>query len=201
MSMMAERAGGRWTLALFLFLLLFLHGGLAVAASADFIHAEGKRLVDGHGDSFAVKGINLGNWLYPEAYLFQFKGHAFTPLEVTQTIEALVGQEQAARFWTKFREVYVTREDIAFIKAAGFNTVRVPLSWRLFVQVGNGAGGPTSVSKDRDGRCWINWCSGAASPDCASSSICTPRPADRLAIPTTRAQAIRCCSTCRNTGG
>ncbi len=36
-------------------------------------------------------------------------------------------------FWTTFRDRYITRDDIQFIKAAGFNTVRVPLHYALFV--------------------------------------------------------------------
>jgi hypothetical protein len=112
--------------------------GSALAASADFIHADGTRLVDGHGGSFAVKGINLGNWLVPEGYMFKFK-QARSPKEIAGVVDALVGPEEASRFWTAFRDVYVAKADIGFIKAVGFNTVRVPLNWRLFV--GSGEGG------------------------------------------------------------
>jgi endoglucanase len=144
--------------ALVIVFALALANGRGLAASADFIHADGKRLVDGRGVTFAVRGINLGNWLFPEAYMFQFKGRAYTPIELTQTIDRLIGPEQATRFWTKFRDVYVTKEDIAFLKAAGFNTVRVPLSWRLFVEAGEGGGvqfaGPGWSLLDR----LVRWC-------------------------------------------
>jgi endoglucanase len=109
--------------------------GCCVAAAPDFIHAEGKRLVDGRGDNFAVKGINLGNWLVPEGYMFKFK-QARSPSEIARVIEALIGPEQASRFWMEFHDVYVTQDDIRFIKATGFNTVRVPLDWRYFVESG-----------------------------------------------------------------
>ena len=151
---------GRWlgrTLALVA--LLALAQAPVRAAAADFIHTDGKRLVDGKGDTFAVKGINLGNWLFPEAYLFRLHGKgALSPADLAQTMKRLVGPEQAARFWQKFRDVYITDDDIKFIKAAGFNTVRVPLSWRLFVN-GADAGYPSF-----DGPGWplldrlIGWC-------------------------------------------
>jgi endoglucanase len=113
--------------------------GIALAAPIDFIRAEGTRLVDSHGDRFAVKGINLGNWLVPEGYMFKFK-QARSPKEIAGVVEALVGATEASRFWTQFRDVYVAKEDIEFLKATGFNTVRVPLNWRLFVEPGqNGA--------------------------------------------------------------
>jgi hypothetical protein len=143
---------------------LALAGGLigaAAAAPADFIHAQGARLVDGHGDDFAVKGINLGNWLVPEGYMFKFK-HALSPSEIDGLFESLLGTEGAAQFWKKFRDVYIAREDIDFIKAAGFNTVRVPLDWRLFVEPGEGDGndrfeGPGWALLDR----LVQWCHAA----------------------------------------
>jgi endoglucanase len=116
--------------------------GVAVAgraASADatgFIHAEGRQLVDARGDRFAIKGINLGNWLVPEGYMFKFT-RARAPGEIASVVEALIGPDEALRFWAKFRDQYITERDIRFIKAAGFNTVRVPLHWRLFVEPGD----------------------------------------------------------------
>jgi endoglucanase len=136
---------------------LIFGNGSGVAAPPDFIHAEGTRLVYTHGDRFAVKGINLGNWLVPEGYMFRFT-HARAPTEIASVIEALIGPEEASRFWTEFREGYISRDDIRFIKAAGFNTVRVPLHWRLFVE-------PAADGADRfEGQGWylldrlVEWC-------------------------------------------
>jgi endoglucanase len=131
--------------------------GSGTAAPADFIHAEGTHLVDVHGGRFAVKGINLGNWLLPEGYMFKFT-RARSATEITAVTEALIGREAASRFWTEFRDVYIAEEDIHFIKAAGFNTVRVPLHWRLFVE-------PREQGADRfEGPGWylldrlVQWC-------------------------------------------
>jgi endoglucanase len=136
----------------------FLAGsGIGRAAPADFIHAEGRRLVDGRGETFAVKGINLGNWLVPEGYMFKFT-RARSPTEIAGVIEALLGSEDAAAFWAKFRDIYIAKEDINFLRAAGFNTVRVPLNWRLFVAAdGGGAArfeGPGWALLDR----LLQWC-------------------------------------------
>src|SRR6516165_6690915 len=68
--------------------------GIADAAPIEFIHAAGTRLVDGQGNDFAVKGINLGNWLVPEGYMFKFK-QARSPKEIVGTIETLVGTTEA----------------------------------------------------------------------------------------------------------
>jgi endoglucanase len=131
--------------------------GPGVAAPADFIHAKGTDLVDGRGVRFAVKGINLGNWLVPEGYMFGFT-RARAPKEIASVIEALIGPEEAFRFWTEFRDRYIARDDIRFIKAAGFNTVRVPLHWQLFVRPGEAGQerfeGPGWYLLDR----LVEWC-------------------------------------------
>jgi endoglucanase len=141
-------------------LALMSAAGSGLEAAPNFIHAEGTRLVDARGDSFAVKGTNLGNWLVPEGYMFRFMRKR-APSEIAGVIEALVGPQEAQRFWSEFRDDYVTQADIRFIKAAGFNTVRVPLHWRLFVEPGDALDG----SADRfDGPGWalldrlVQWC-------------------------------------------
>ncbi len=132
----------------------------APRAAAKFIHAEGTKLVDGQGERFAVKGINLGNWLVPEGYMFKF-ARKRAPSEIAEVIEALVGPQEAERFWAAFRQDYITESDIRFIKAAGFNTVRVPLHWALFVRPGAAEDGSADAF---EGPGWalldrlVGWC-------------------------------------------
>lgn len=144
-------------LGLMLVFVLIIASAPGTPASSNFIHAEGTRLVDSNGERFAIKGINLGNWLVPEGYMFRFT-YARAPGEIAEVVEALIGPEEASRFWTEFREGYIARDDIRFIKAAGFNTVRVPLHWRLFVE-------PSDDGADRfAGQGWhlldrlVQWC-------------------------------------------
>jgi endoglucanase len=152
---------GRWLarcVQLGLMLALFLANGGNAATLGDFIRADGKLLVGGNGERFAIKGINLGNWLVPEGYMFKFS-RARAPSEIDAVMRGLIGPQDAARFWTEFRDVYVAKEDIDFIKAAGFNTVRVPLHWGLFVKP------ETTVGEDQfEGPGWalldrlVGWC-------------------------------------------
>jgi endoglucanase len=73
---------------------LVVGNGSGRATTPDFIHADGTRLVDGSGENFAIKGINLGNWLVPEGYMFKFK-HALSPTEIAGVVATLVGPDQA----------------------------------------------------------------------------------------------------------
>lgn len=106
--------------------------GAAAEPPAGFIQVRGRTLVTSTGQVFPVRGIGLGNWLVPEGYMFKFK-QAKAPRDIVRVVGIALGAEGAARFWETFRERYVTREDIDFIARSGFNTVRVPLHFGLFL--------------------------------------------------------------------
>jgi aryl-phospho-beta-D-glucosidase BglC (GH1 family) len=47
--------------------------------------------------------------------------------------DILLGEREAEKFWNKFRTDYITHEDIKFLKKCGFNSIRIPFNYRLFV--------------------------------------------------------------------
>lgn len=102
------------------------------AHAAGFVHASDRGLVDGAGRPFQMRGIGLGNWLVPEGYMFGFT-RARSPSEIAALFARLEGADAASGFWTEFRANYVAAPDVALIAAAGFNTIRVPLHWALFM--------------------------------------------------------------------
>lgn len=102
-------------------------------AQSRFVTTRGKEFVTPDGKPLLLKGINLGNWLLPEGYMFKFKT-ANSPRLIHTVINQLVGEDEARRFWKSYRDNYITRDDIRFIKQSGFNSVRVPFSHRLFVE-------------------------------------------------------------------
>jgi endoglucanase len=99
---------------------------------AQFAHTDHKQLVDTAGKPLLVRATNLGNWLVPEGYMWLFEGGPQSPSEIRALVLELLGPEGSAAFWQKYRENYVTREDIALLHRAGFNAIRVPLHYSLF---------------------------------------------------------------------
>src|SRR4029077_9582836 len=74
-------------LALFLLAFAVATGSAAVADAASstvnrFVHASGKYLVDPEGHTLQLRGINLGNWLVPEGYMFGLDGGPASPREI-----------------------------------------------------------------------------------------------------------------------
>jgi aryl-phospho-beta-D-glucosidase BglC (GH1 family) len=123
---------------IFLICALMAIGGLPLRAqpkSAKFVSVRGKEFIAPDGKPLFLKGINVGNWLLPEGYMFEFK-RVNSPQRIYETFNQLVGETAARKFWKEFQANYVTAEDIKFIKRAGFNSVRVPFSYRLLVSDG-----------------------------------------------------------------
>jgi endoglucanase len=103
-----------------------------VLAENGLVRIEGKSFIAPDGRILHVKGISLGNWLMPEGYMFKFEV-AKAPSQIYGAFDRLLGPEKAAAFWTRYRDTYIARDDIQFIRSAGFNTVRIPLHWNLFM--------------------------------------------------------------------
>ena len=96
-----------------------------------FAHTRGGRFVTADGRSLVLKGINLGNWLMPEGYMFDLEV-AKSPRAIYAATERLLGRAESEAFWRRFRQTFIQREDIDLIASLGFNTVRVPLHYALF---------------------------------------------------------------------
>jgi hypothetical protein len=95
-----------------------------------FVSTRGESILGGDGRPLLLRGINLGNWLVPEGYMFKFKS-ATSPRMIHEVIAQLAGPDEAQSFWKEYRDRYITRNDIRFIARRGFNSVRVPFNFRL----------------------------------------------------------------------
>jgi len=96
-----------------------------------FIRIDGANLVAPNGGKFFIKGTNLGNWLNPEGYMLLFK-KTNSPRQIDQAYKEMVGPDFTNRFWKLFKDNYVTREDINYLKKTGTNTIRLPFHYKLF---------------------------------------------------------------------
>lgn len=95
-----------------------------------FARVQGTTIVGPEGSPLHLRGINLGNWLVPEGYMFKFDS-ATSPHRIQDVIAQLVGPDEAAAFWKEYRASYVSRADIGYIRDLGFNSVRVPFNFRI----------------------------------------------------------------------
>lgn len=101
-----------------------------------FLRAEGRTVVNGKGEEVLLSGWGLGNWLLQEGYMWTTDGNSRfdRPSRIEAVIRELAGTKFAERFWTEFRNSYITREDIRLMAEQGYNSVRIPFNWRILME-------------------------------------------------------------------
>ena len=110
-----------------------------------FMHVQGPDIIAPDGSRFFIKGINLGNWLNPEGYMFGFSKTNSARM-INDMFCELVGPDFTAEFWKMFKDNYITRADIEFIASTGANTIRIPFHYKLFTDEDY-----MGLSSDQDG--------------------------------------------------
>lgn len=79
---------------------------------------------------YLLRGFGLGGWLLPEGYMWGLYTKCDRPRHMEKMIETLCGADYALKFWEKYFESYITKQDIKLIAEQGFNSVRLPLNAR-----------------------------------------------------------------------
>ena len=88
---------------------------------------RGDRIVDrATGEPVHLIGFGLGGWLLPEGYMWGIRT-LDRPWQFEQAIEDLIGPSDAAEFWRRYHDNYVTEQDVRAMAAMGANSVRPAL--------------------------------------------------------------------------
>jgi hypothetical protein len=104
---------------------------VSAASPTGFARVQGRQLLGPDGAPVLLRGINLGNWLVPEGYMFHFEKGPQSPRQIEELVRELVGSEEAQAFWKDYREAWIAREDIQYLRKVGLNSVRVPFNYRV----------------------------------------------------------------------
>src|SRR3569833_901850 len=103
----------------------------SLQAQSGFITVKGKEVIGADGKPFIMRGTNLGNWLVPVGFLFNFD-KVISPRLINKAITELFGPDEAKKFWGKYMHSYITEGDIHYLKTIGVNSIRIPFNYRLF---------------------------------------------------------------------
>ncbi len=121
-------------LFLFLLSLFFICKASSIKEQSNknlFLGIKNQHVITPDGKPFLIQGINLGNCLNPEGYMFLFKDVSSYRL-IDQAFREMVGPDFTDQFWKAFKDNYITREDIAYIKQTGMNSIRLPFHYKSF---------------------------------------------------------------------
>lgn len=109
---------------------------LSRSAVSGFLRADGRRIVNGRGEEFLPLGVAFGNWLLCEGNMWAFgEGNYYDrPRRFEALIRELCGSEYAGSFWDRFHNNFISESDIEAIASYGFNSVRIPINWRILLE-------------------------------------------------------------------
>ena len=101
-----------------------------------FLKAEERRIVNSKGEEFLPLGVAFGNWLLCEGNMWAFgAGNPYDrPRRFETLIRDLCGSAYATGFWKRFRDNFITEADVEAIADIGFNSVRIPINWRVLME-------------------------------------------------------------------
>jgi len=101
-----------------------------------FLKAQGTTVVNEAGEEIILTGWGIGNWLLCEGYMWLAAGidRFDRPRRIETIVRELSGTVYAEKFWNQFMYNYITREDIRLMAELGYNSVRIPFSWRILME-------------------------------------------------------------------
>ncbi|UYZ63114.1 cellulase family glycosylhydrolase [Hymenobacter weizhouensis] len=108
------------------------------AWAQSFLRASGPRIVNASNQEVILNGMNLGGWLVQEGYMmkpgWQGLNGRQTQGTVKQTLyNAGMSEADVEAFYQSYRNNFITKADLDYIAAQGFNCVRLPLHYDLFL--------------------------------------------------------------------
>src|SRR5690606_8835484 len=90
-------------------------------------------IVDAGGNNVILRGLGLGGWMVQEGYMLQTSGFAGPQHEIKNAITDLIGAENTQGFYEAYLANGITKRDIDSLKAWGFNSVRLPMHYALYM--------------------------------------------------------------------
>ncbi|WP_111977735.1 cellulase family glycosylhydrolase [Algibacillus agarilyticus] len=103
--------------------------------SYSMLKQDGTMWMNQENQKVSLRGINLGNWLAMEMWMFGSEAPFGDGITDQCTLEAALESrftdDEIKNIFTKFRDNWITSKDWDVIKASGFNVVRVPFLYDL----------------------------------------------------------------------
>ncbi|MGH8048454.1 MAG: cellulase family glycosylhydrolase [Chthoniobacterales bacterium] len=113
-----------------LFFACAVSSSVAAQENGGLLRAQGDKIVDGTGRTVTLRGVNLGNWLTLEMWLFGIEG---IPDQKTffDILKDRFGAEETAKLLDLHRSTWITEKDFAVIQSCGMNVARLPIHYSV----------------------------------------------------------------------
>jgi endoglucanase len=123
------------------FALLLMSAGATLQtcfAQLSMLHTSGRSIVNANGQTVQLRGVNLGGWLVMEPWMTPAdSGGLPDTYSIIQELDNRFGVAEEQSLIQTYQQSWITASDLANIKNAGFNAVRVPVWWGNFYPIAN----------------------------------------------------------------
>lgn len=111
-----------------------MSSGVAVAQLSR-LSANGAKIVNAAGEEVILKGVGLGGWLLQEGYMIKpsFSGGGTQWSIKKRLYDQGVSDADVETFYQNWRNNFITRADIDYLASMGFNCLRIPMHYELFL--------------------------------------------------------------------
>ena len=107
-------------------------------AQLSMLHTSGASIVNANGKVVPLQGVNLGGWLVMEPWMCPAdSGGLPDTYSIIQELDSRFGVATEQAMILDYQKSWITTTDLANIKNAGFNAVRVPVWWGNFYPIAN----------------------------------------------------------------
>lgn len=100
--------------------------------SQGFLKAEGQKIVNEKGENVLLRGLGLGGWMLQEGYMLKTGDFAGPHYQIEQKISELIGEKRKDEFYRLYLKNGITKADIDSLAKWGFNSVRLPMHYKLY---------------------------------------------------------------------
>ena len=111
----------------------------AAAPVRGFLSTKGTQIVDGDDNPVILRGMGLGGWMLQEGYMLKL-GDLGQQHVIHRRLAELVGLQAVDEFQSAWLDHHMTKADMDALGRWGFNSVRLPMHYKLFLDPSSPAG-------------------------------------------------------------
>jgi aryl-phospho-beta-D-glucosidase BglC (GH1 family) len=105
---------------------------LSQFGTSQLLKTHGQKIVTDTGENIQLRGLGLGGWMLQEGYMLKTADFAGPQYKIKEKIAELIGEDGMNEFYKAYLKNGITKQDIDFLKKAGFNSIRLPMHYNLY---------------------------------------------------------------------
>ncbi|MBN2742477.1 MAG: cellulase family glycosylhydrolase [Marinilabiliaceae bacterium] len=101
----------------------------------NYLKRTGNQITDAQGNNFVMRAIGLGNYMVWEPYMWKVTDYAKAGImqDIVGRMSLALEPTDLQAFIDGYMANYITKDDVDSLKKWGFNAIRLPMHYNLFI--------------------------------------------------------------------